>query len=36
MARLRIIIAIPLVLILLAYARLFNPDLWDMIEGSDI
>lgn len=35
-ATLRLILAIPLVLILLVYARLFHRYLWDQIEGSDI
>lgn len=32
----RMILVLPLVFALLCYARLFNPDLWDLIEGSDI
>ena len=36
MATLRLLIALPLILALLCYARLFHPDLWDLIEGSDI
>ena len=36
MATLRLLITLPLLFALLCYARLFHPDLWDQIEGSDI